>query len=167
MCLACQLWPSSLVGRLARWEIVHYQQYPRSPLSKKYIALHWAKGKAEYLSPEFGTQLINYVDADHARDIHDRRSVSSSIHILNGVFIAYRCKKQTTSTLHSTGSEIVSLSAGVKKTIHIRDFLGSVGYPVGDATPTFKDNQATIKSIKASRLHENTRHLTTRISWLN
>jgi hypothetical protein len=61
----------------------------------------------------------------------------------------------------------VSLSGGVKKTIHIHDFLGSVGYPVGDATPTFEDNQATIKSIKASRLHENTRHLSTRISWLN
>jgi hypothetical protein len=52
------------------------------------------------------------------------------------------------------GSEIVSLSAGVKKTIHIHDFMGSIGYPIGDTTPTFEDNQATIKSIKASHLHE-------------
>jgi hypothetical protein len=138
--------------------------YPRCPLSKKYIALHWEKGNVEYLSPEFGTHLINSVDADHARSIRDLSSISSSIHMLNGVVSVYRCKKQATSTIHSTGLEIISLSAGVKKTIHIRDFLGSVGYPVGNATPTFVDNQATIKSIKASRLHENTPHLVTRIS---
>jgi hypothetical protein len=87
--------------------------------------------------------------------------------MLNGLVISYRCKKQATSTLHSTGLEIVSLSVDVKKTIHIHDFLGSVGYPFGDATPTFEDNQGTIKSIKASRLHENTGHLATHISWLN
>jgi hypothetical protein len=141
--------------------------YPRHLLSKISIALHWEKGNAEYISPEFGTQLINSVDADHARDIRDRRSVSSIIHMINGVVFAYRCKKKATSTLHSTGSEIVSLSAGAKKPIHIRDFLGSVGYPVGEATPIFEDNQATIKSIKASRLHENTRHLATHMSWIN
>jgi hypothetical protein len=43
--------------------------YPRCPLSKKSLALHWVKGNAEYLSPEFGMQLINSADADHAREI--------------------------------------------------------------------------------------------------
>jgi hypothetical protein len=61
----------------------------------------------------------------------------------------------------------VSLDAGVKKTIHIHDFLGSFGYPVGYATPTFEDNQTTINPIKASHLHENTRLLATHISCLN
>jgi hypothetical protein len=87
--------------------------------------------------------------------------------MFNGIVVAYRCKKQAMYRLHSTGSETVSLSAGAKKPIHIRDLLGSAGYPVGDANPSFEDNQANIKSIKASRLHENTRHLATCISWLN
>jgi hypothetical protein len=125
--------------------------------------VNWANGSEEYISPEFGIQLINSADADHACDIRDRHSVSSIIHMLNGVVIAY----QATSTFHSTGSKIVSLSAGVKKSINIHDFLGSVGYPVGDTTPKFEDNQATIKSIEASCIHQNTRHLATRISWLN
>jgi hypothetical protein len=71
--------------------------------------------------------------------------------------------KQATTTLHSTGSKTVSLTSGIKKTIHLRDFLSSVGYPIGDATPIFEDNQGTIKSIKASRLHKNTHHVATRI----
>jgi hypothetical protein len=104
---------------------------------------------------------------DHARDIRDWRYVSSSLHLLNGVAVYCRCKKQATTTLHSTGSDIISLSSGVKKPIHLRDFLASVGYPIGDATPTFEDNQGTVKCIRASRLHENTRHLSTCISWLN
>jgi hypothetical protein len=86
---------------------------------------------------------------------------------LNGVAIAWKCKKQATATLHSPGSEIVSLTEGVKKTNHISNFLSSIGYPVGEPTPTFEDNQGAIKSSKVSRLHENTHHLATRISWLN
>jgi hypothetical protein len=141
--------------------------FPRRPLSKKSLAMHWEKGTAQYLAPEFGNVLFNSADDDHARDIRDRRSVSSSPHLLNGVVVAWSCKKQALSTLHSTGSEIISLTTGVKKTIHIRDFTYSVGYPMGDPTATMEDNQKTIKCVCASRLQTNTGHLATRISWLN
>jgi hypothetical protein len=141
--------------------------YLRHPLSKKALAMHLEKGSAEFLSREYGTILVNSADADHAWDICDRRSVSSRLHLLNGVIVSWKCKKQATTTLLSTGSKIVSLVSGVKKMIHLRDFIASVAYPIGDASPTFEDNQGTIKSIKASRLHKNTRHLATIISWLN
>jgi hypothetical protein len=101
--------------------------YPPWPLSKKALAMHWHKGTAEYLPQEYGVGLINSADADHARDIHDCRSVFSSLHLLNGVVVTWRCKKQAISTLRSTGSEIISLTDGVKKTIHIRDFPASIG----------------------------------------
>jgi hypothetical protein len=81
--------------------------------------------------------------------------------------VAWRCKKQAISTLHSTGSEIISLTDGVKKTINIRDFTANIGYPFGDGTHTLEDNQGTIKTVESSRLHDNTRHLATHISWLN
>jgi hypothetical protein len=168
--------------------------YPHYPLSKSALAMHWAKGSAEFLLPEYGTMLINSADADHARDIRDRRSISSNeygtmlinsadadhahdirdirsissnLHKLNGVIVSCKSKKQATPTLHSTGSEIVSLTDGVKKTNHLRDFMASIGYPSDDPTPTFEDNQGIIQSIKASQLHENTRHLATCISWPN
>jgi hypothetical protein len=129
--------------------------------------LQWAKGSTEYLSAEYGTALINSADADHAWDIRDRHSISSSLHLLNRAAIAWKCKKQATMTLQYTGSDIVSLAEGVKKTGHIRDFLSSIGYPVGEPTPTLENNQGTITFIKASLLQENNYHLATHISWLN
>jgi hypothetical protein len=33
--------------------------YPYRPLRKKVLAMHWAKGSAEFLSTEYGTILIN------------------------------------------------------------------------------------------------------------
>jgi hypothetical protein len=123
--------------------------YPRHPLDKKYLAMHWGKGSAEYISPKFGTVLVHTADANNARDIRDPRSFTSSIHPLNGVTIAWKCKKQAVTTLHSTGSEIAALTSGIKKTNHLRDLLSSLGYPVGDPAPTFEENQETIKAIRA------------------
>jgi hypothetical protein len=45
--------------------------------------------------------------------------------------------------------------------------MSSLGYPIAGATPTLEDSQGTIRAIKASRIHDNTRHLATKISWLN
>jgi hypothetical protein len=38
--------------------------YPRTPLNKRSLALHWGKGSAEYLPPEYGTSLVITADAD-------------------------------------------------------------------------------------------------------
>jgi hypothetical protein len=105
--------------------------------------------------------LVNTADADHARDIRDHRSITSSIDV------AWKYKKQAVTTLHSAGSETTSLTSGVKKTNHLHDFLASLGYTIGAPTPTFEDNQGTIKAIRASRIHDNTRHLEMKLSWLN
>jgi hypothetical protein len=105
--------------------------YPSKTLSRKSLSTHWARGHAEYLSPEYGNHFVNTSDADHARDIHDRRSTTYTIHLFNGVATAWKCKKQSTTTLHSTGSEIVSLATGVK---------GTFGYPLAISVvtlPTF------------------------------
>jgi hypothetical protein len=83
--------------------------YRRCPLNKKSLAIHWGKGSVEYLSPEYITILVHTVDADHSMDICDLRSFTPSIHILNGVVIAWKCKKQAVTTLHFTGSEIPHL----------------------------------------------------------
>jgi hypothetical protein len=141
--------------------------YPHKPLKKKFLALHWGKGTAEFIPPEYGTVLVSTTDADYARDIRELHSITSHIHLLNGLILAWKCKKQSISTLHSTGSEITSLASGVKKTNHLRDFMASTGYPIGSATPTLKNIQGEIRAIKASRIHDSTRHLATKISWLN
>jgi hypothetical protein len=117
--------------------------------------------------PGIGTTLVNSSNADYARAIRDRQSITSHIHLLNGVAVAWKCKKQNISTLHSTGSEITSLTSGVKKTLHLRDFVSSLGYPIDTGIPRLEDSQGTIRSINPSCIHENTRHLAAKITWLN
>jgi hypothetical protein len=141
--------------------------YPAKPLSCKSLTTHWARGSEEYLGPEFGTCFVNTSDADHARDIRDCRSTTSTIHPFNGVAVLWLCKKQSVSTLHSTGSKIIALSTGAKGTINGLAFFSGLGYPIAGATDTMEDNQATIKYILSSRIHSNTHHLATRISWLH
>jgi hypothetical protein len=141
--------------------------YPRRPLNKRYLALHWAKGASECIAPEFGTVLVNRSNSDYARDIHDRRSITSHIHLLNGVAVAWKCKKQTISNLNSTGLDITSLISRVKETLHLCDFVSSLVYPIGTGIPRLKEIQGTICAIKYSRIHENTRHKATKITWLN
>jgi hypothetical protein len=141
--------------------------YPAKPISRKSLSTHWAHGTAEYLSPEYGTQLVNTIDADHTRDIRDRRSTTSTISLLNGVTTAWKCNNQSTTTLNSTGSKIISLATGVKGSFAQREFISSLGYPIGEPTNTLEDNQGKIKCIVKSRIHETTNHLFTRISWLH
>jgi hypothetical protein len=45
--------------------------------------------------------------------------------------------------------------------------ISSLAYQVGAPTPTFEDNQGTIKAIRASRIYDNAHHLATKISLLN
>jgi hypothetical protein len=137
--------------------------YPIRPLNKKSLELHWGNGTADILPPEYCTLLVSTADADYAHDMRDRCSVTSHMHLLNGVIFAWKCNKQAISIIHSTGSEIKSLTSGVKKTNHMRDFMSSLGYPVAGATPTLEDSQGNIRAIKSSCIHDNTRHLTTKI----
>jgi hypothetical protein len=130
--------------------------YPAKSLSRKYLTSHWARGFAEYLGPASGTCFVNTSDADHARDIRDRRSTTSTINLLNGVAVSCLCKKQ-----------IIALATGAKGTINGRAFFSDLGYPIAGATDMMENNQATIKWILSSHIHSNTRHLATRISWLH
>jgi hypothetical protein len=72
-------------------------------------------GFAEYLPGDYGDGLATFADADFARCLCSRRSVSASFHLLNGVIVSWSCKKQPITTLHSSGAELTSLHrAGFK-----------------------------------------------------
>ncbi len=57
-----------------------------------FIQTFWDTGKAEYLSPEFGNELSTFIDADHARCLHTRRSTSVYFIHFNGVVVSWSCK---------------------------------------------------------------------------
>jgi hypothetical protein len=131
------------------------------------IQTFWDTGKAEYLSPEFGDELSTFIDADHARCLRTRRSTSVYFILFNGVVVSWSCKKQPQTALHSTGSEITALHRGAFKTVLLRSFLQSSGIHLNTPTPTYEDNQGTIKLVRTHRLTDTVRHHAVKIAWLN
>ncbi len=143
--------------------------YPSKQFSPTGNALQsfWDTGKAEYLSPEFGDELTTFTDADHACCLRTRQSTSVYFILFNGVVVSWSCKKQIQTALHSTGSEITALHHGAFKTVLLRSFLQSIGIYLNTPTPTYEDNQGTIKLVRTHRLTDTVRHYAVKIAWLN
>jgi hypothetical protein len=88
--------------------------YPSKPTKQggDCISTFWGKGQGEYLSSEYRDNLATFSDADHARCLRTRRSISAYFILYNGVIISWSCKKQLRTALHSTGSEFTALWRG-------------------------------------------------------
>jgi hypothetical protein len=127
----------------------------------------WNKGTAEYLTADFGDELATFTDADHARDLRTRRSVSSYFTFLNKVLVSWGCKKQPETALHSCGSEVTSLHRGGQKSKLIYTFLSSIGLPLSGPCILFEDNQGTIKLVRTNRLTDTVRHHDVKLAWLS
>jgi hypothetical protein len=142
--------------------------YPSKPMKLGGDALKtsWSKGCAEYLSADFGDELVTFADADHARCLRTRCSVSSHFQFLNGVLVSWGCKKQAVTALHSTGSEVTSLFRGGFKNLLLRSFMSSIGLPFTSPSILFEDNQGTIKLICTNRLTDTVRHHDVKLAWL-
>ncbi len=143
--------------------------YPSKPMKHggDCLSTFWGRGQGEYLSSEYGDDLATYSDADHARCLRTRRSVSAFFILYNGVLVSWSCKKQLRTALHSTGSELTALWRGAFKTRLLRDFLQSIGIHLSTPSPTFEDNQGTINLIRSQRLTDTVRHHAVKIAWLN
>ena len=125
------------------------------------------KGHAEILNPDKYQGLMTYTDADLARDLRCRRSVSSDIVEYNGTAVAWGSHKQTVPGTCTNITETTSIYKGVKRTLEIRRFLESMNDGVSGPTPIFEDNQATIVQIKKDRLAPHIRQLDMVLAWLH
>ena len=150
--------------------LYHHQHFPIMYPAKKLkddkrIELHWGRGEAEKL--HHSDLLENFDNADFARDLRDRRSVTSTVHLLNGVAVMWSCSKQTSTSLHSTGAKIRALHKGVRGSIFARNFLAGIGFPHGRPVVTYEDNQATVAAVLADRTMPRLRHIDVLISSLH
>jgi len=143
--------------------------YPSKP-SKHYnssLQTHWKTGFAEYLPGDYGDSLVSFADADFARCLRSRRSVSANFHLLNGVLVSWSCKKQPVTSLHSSGAELTSLHRAGFKSSLLQTFLQAIGNPLSSPAVLFEDNQGTIKLIRTQRLMDTVRHFDVKLAWLN
>ena len=108
--------------------MAYLYHHPHAPIfylskisSNHEIQYHFAKWNAELLNDR--NIIFNYNDADLARDLQDRWSVTSTIHTLHNAAVTWTYKKQTVTSLYSNGAEIRALQSVVKQTIVLRNLL--------------------------------------------
>jgi hypothetical protein len=75
-----------------------------------YIKAEHYKGLV-YRKPK-ALQPISIIDLDYAKDMDDRKSISSGLHLIGGTLVNRESKKQDCVTLSSTKAEYHSLAQG-------------------------------------------------------
>ena len=144
--------------------------YPRKKVEKNKIVAHHAKGEGgitDLKNIREHNGLKMYTDADLAKDMTTRRSVTSVVHEYNEVAFAWKIVKQTGVALHTNGSEIRAFFTGVKRTKIFRRFFESLGRTIKGPTPSYEDNDATIHQIQADKLTPRIKHLDIMMTWLH
>ena len=110
--------------------------------------------------------LHTYCDADHARDLTDMRSVTSTSHLFNGTIVNWCFKKQTKTSLISSNTLIRATYTCVVDQNSIFVFR-SIGYPIGAQSKLYEYNQATINQVLANRITPQTQHIDVLINSIN
>jgi hypothetical protein len=171
--MSCPNEPIFQALHLTMCYLYHHPHLPIMYPSKTYkssgksLQTHWRTGFAEYLPGDYGDGLATFADADFARCLRTRRSVSAHFHLLNGVLVSWGCKKQPVTTLHSSAAELTSLHrAGFKSTL-LQSFMAAIGKSFVTPCTIFEDNQGTIKLIRTQRLTDTVRHHDVKLAWLN
>ena len=70
----------------------------------------------------------------------------------NNTLLDWCAKKTIDTSRSSSNAEIISMYTGVVDQNWIRNFIRSIGYPIGPPSKLYYDNQATIKIFLANRV---------------
>ena len=109
-------------------------------------------------------RLFGYVDADHASDKDDRKSVGGHVLMLNGGAICWSSRKIKVIALSSFESEWYSASlCGCEVTV-VRRLLEEIGFNQDKPTTLYEDNMACIYASKNEKdMHNRTKHIDVRV----
>ena len=88
--------------------------------------------------------LTCFVDADHARDMVTRRSVTGILVLLNNTPISWYSKCQKTVESSTYGSELVASRIAVEKIIALRYFISMLGCNLEPCSMLLGDNMAVV-----------------------
>ncbi len=88
--------------------------------------------------------LQTYVDADYARDAHDRKSMSGYFAKVGNAICAWGARKQSAVALSTCEAEYYAMSHGCSRDSLLRRVLMEAGIAIHSATPLRSDNQSAI-----------------------
>ena len=129
---------------------------PRHEEAAKHI-LRYLKGTKDvgitYSKQDEGlaNKLFGYVDADHASDADDRKSVGGYVLMLNGGAVSWSSRKIKVVAISSFESEWYSASIAGCEVKALRRLLEEIGYEQKEPTSLFEDNASCIFSSEADR----------------
>ena len=90
--------------------------------------------------------LVVHVDASHASNLLNRRSVTGFVVLANGVPFYWHSKEQNTIETSTFGSEIVASRIAAEKLLEYRYKLQMMGVPIDGPSLLFGDNKPVITS---------------------
>jgi len=132
--------------------------------------LRYLKGtKGEGISygnaaPGLENVLFGYVDADHAGDKDDRKSVGGYVMMLNNGPVSWSSKKIKVTALSSFESEWYSASICGCEVEALRRLLDDLGFTQTSPTVLYEDNSACIYACDPERpMNARSKHIDTRV----
>jgi Reverse transcriptase (RNA-dependent DNA polymerase) len=92
-------------------------------------------------------KITIFVDADHATNRIDRRSVTGIIVLLNSTPYKWKSHRQTSADAATFGAELAAGRVAVEEAIAIIHMLRSIGTPVDGAAEIYIDNKAVVCNV--------------------
>ncbi|CAI7812499.1 unnamed protein product [Closterium sp. NIES-53] len=120
-------------------------------------------GLTYYKNATTPTELVGYVDADHAGDSDNRRSRTGYIYRLEPIGpISWQSSKQELIALSSAEAENIALCSATKEGLYLRELLEEAKLAELPNFTLFCDNQSAIRIANKSGFANRTKHIAMR-----
>ncbi|GMF48934.1 unnamed protein product [Phytophthora fragariaefolia] len=112
-------------------------------------------------------RMVGCSDADFAADKQDRKSVTGGFITIDGMVVAWICRKQGGVALSTMEAEYTAASVVSQEIMGLREMLNELGVPLMVPMPLRIDNQAAIQQLCGERASSKAKHIDTRIKFVN
>ena len=147
------------LGATKDWGIIYWRPTPVAHFECGELDSPQSNPKIPAFPEPQPATLVGYVDAAHATDLIQRKSVTGLVFMLAGGAIAYKSKLQTSTATSSTEAELYAAVTAAKMAMYLRSVLNELGFVQGEPTMLYEDNQAVINIVNHSQPTSRTRHV--------
>ena len=114
------------------------------------------------MNGSLNSQAVGFADADYARNVDDRRSITGFIVYVNGGPVSWRCKSQPSVALSTMEAELMAATEVCRDAVFIRRLLEELGVKQTTPIALYSDNQACITVCENGVLPNKAKHMEVR-----
>lgn len=112
------------------------------------------------------TELIGFSDADFARNVEERRSMTGYIFMLSGAAISWCSKAQRTVALSTTEAELMALVSAVQEALWLKRLENEIFIDSPKGITVYCDNKSTIHLAINNSYSQQTKHIDIRAKFV-